>query len=362
MNNRKVSLLCVLFIILALPSSAFPRSPNWMRKDNIGFVHACRYSPAKEVKKLIKSQDFHHLNAEDEKGESPLSAALVYNPEREAIVQLLIKAGASPYKALMTAIEETDNQARVEILKAFPTVINEVSEKEPFAILCAVASYEVIEEKLKSGEPPNVYGLGAMKPLYFAARYNPDPKIINLLIDYGAESDNAHLMMSAAEGGNIKVIEALLKSGVKVDSIFEGGITALIYVSAQPQTYKSHHSTLAALEGIKALIKAGANVNAKDFLGNTPLTKAATFKHVETVKVLIDAGADVNMPGLAGNTPLICACLYSAPPQTLLNILLDSGANPKVKGEKGRRAIDYARQHKELAGTEAFLRLVRESR
>jgi len=50
------------------------------------------------------------------------------------------------------------------------------------------------------------------------------------------------------------------------------------------------------------LIAAGADVNAKDNDGSTPLHNAA--KHDEVVELLIAAGADVNAKNTLGWTPL----------------------------------------------------------
>jgi len=58
---------------------------------------------------------------------------------------------------------------------------------------------------------------------------------------------------------------------------------------------------------VKALLAAGANVNAKDDDGNTPLHMAAYANRIETAKVLLEAGADVNAVTTAGRTPMSMA-------------------------------------------------------
>jgi ankyrin repeat protein len=58
---------------------------------------------------------------------------------------------------------------------------------------------------------------------------------------------------------------------------------------------------------VKALLAAGANVNAKDDDGNTPLHMAAYTNRIAVAKVLLEAGADVNVVSSGGRTPMAMA-------------------------------------------------------
>ena len=58
------------------------------------------------------------------------------------------------------------------------------------------------------------------------------------------------------------------------------------------------------LEGIKDLLAKGADVNAKDDDGGTPLLIAVTLGNKEIAELLIANGADVNVKDKHGGTPL----------------------------------------------------------
>ena len=97
-------------------------------------------------------------------------------------------------------------------------------------------------------------------------------------------------------------------------------------------------------EIMQALIKAGANVNARSGEKKTPLHIAVSASNTHATEGLIQAGADVNAKDGDGETPLILAVLeaYSSRLE-LAGILLKAKADVNVKDGKGRTALQIAK-------------------
>jgi len=79
---------------------------------------------------------------------------------------------------------------------------------------------------------------------------------------------------------------------------------------------------------ISAAIKAGANVNARNSQGNTPLFAAAQFNpQAGAITALIAGGANVNARDNNGQTALDLATSVHAP-DSVINALFNAGAQP----------------------------------
>ena len=105
---------------------------------------------------------------------------------------------------------------------------------------------------------------------------------------------------------------------------------------------------------VEAAITAGADVNARDESGWTPLMRAAKFtKTPEVITLLLDAGATVNTRNGDGETALMFAARYTETPQ-VITLLLEAGADGKAKDEDGYTAFDWAEDNDSLKDTDAY--------
>ena len=71
---------------------------------------------------------------------------------------------------------------------------------------------------------------------------------------------------------------------------------------------------IAAIRGqyacIQALIKKGANMNARDNRGQTPAHLACTHGHSQTLQAILKSGADINLQDANGWTPVHAAAYH----------------------------------------------------
>ena len=95
---------------------------------------------------------------------------------------------------------------------------------------------------------------------------------------------------------------------------------------------------------------ASAAVSDPDFI---ELCKEGSFQQMVYA---IKGGANVNARNKSGLTPLMYAAGNNPDPE-VLNILLGAGADPKAKDEYERMAIDYAKNNEKLVNTDAFWKL-----
>lgn len=152
---------------------------------------------------------------------------------------------------------------------------------------------------LRTGASPCVRDKG--KSCLQLAGESGNAEILDLLFRHGADPNERDpkgnpILLWAAETGNYGLAHELLKN--KADSFAAGNNRWTVLHAA----CKGDLGLL-----VDRLIKLGCSVSAEDNCGNTPLHVAATFGSVEPARELLEWGADINATNVRGLTPLTCA-------------------------------------------------------
>ena len=108
------------------------------------------------------------------------------------------------------------------------------------------------------------------------------------------------------------------------------------------------------VEDVRDMLDQGADVNAADDYGRTPLQLAAVTNYEPSViKLLLDRGADVNARADDGWTPLHLAAAHNDS-LSIIKLLLERGANFRASSDYGQNACDLVANNDALALSEAY--------
>ena len=110
--------------------------------------------------------------------------------------------------------------------------------------------------------------------------------------------------------------------------------TALHYAAAE-----------GSVDEVMGLLDARLGVNDVDDAGFTPLHYAAQALRADTAKLLIARGADLEARNVYGNTPLLVALgKVRDLPGDVVRVLLDAGADPDAENNTGVSPRSLARR------------------
>lgn len=157
---------------------------------------------------------------------------------------------------------------------------------------CELGDLNRVKELIKAGDDLEIQDKDEQTPLTTAMN-NCNLEIVEELILSGANVDRKvygtpMIMFTDL----LDVIRILLDNGADPDASDDGD-TALL-----------RHSIYGEVEIIEELLCAGANVNAQNKYGHTPLYEAVRNLNLECVKILLEAGANPNILTNAKESPL----------------------------------------------------------
>ena len=173
--------------------------------------------------------------------------------------------------------------------------------------------------------------------------------LLTLCLDGSAVAATPSPVADAAERRDPTAVRALLGSAIQrgnatgVNVPQPDGTTALHWAA-----YHDDADTAAVL------LKAGANVNAVNRYGISPLVQACKNGNAGMVKLLLDAGADVNATLKGGETTLMLAARSGD--AEAVTMLLVRGVNPNARERLGQTALMWAAAEGHTAVIRALIR------
>jgi ankyrin repeat protein len=218
-----------------------------------------------------------------------------------------------------------------------------VAQPTPLVRAVTAGDLSAVNQLIQAGADVNQRDNIGQTPLIWASRQGRLEIVRSLMrarADPNVKDQNGWTPVSSAfEFRHFDVVEALIQAGAEVDreqlrkdvntkdasgeSLLArvrdpASLLALVRLGADPNATSRYGGrtvlTTAAFAGdldrVRALIKAGADVNAKDPRGYTPLLLASHMGHSGVVQALVDAGADANWEGSGGWTALMQASYF----------------------------------------------------
>ncbi|CAF1036378.1 unnamed protein product [Adineta steineri] len=145
-----------------------------------------------------------------------------------------------------------------------------------------------------------------------------------------------------AECGSIDGIKCWLREGADIDAQDAYGYTPLM-----------NAAMLGRLDVVKALIEAGADIQKPGQFGYTALHAAAQSGHLDVVQALVKYGASVNCKNQDGDIPLILAVRGTH--AEIIDYLLKSGSDIHQNGWLGQSAVHTAIANGDQATADTLL-------
>ena len=208
----------------------------------------------------------------------------------------------------------------------------------PLAFSAAHNAKDVARALLRAGASVNPPASEAGSPLFWAASFG-DAEFVAMLLERGAEVD------SKEKGTGSTPLHGAASSGLEPQK----KVQILLAAGAEPNAEDSSGKTPLHICSDKQvgaiLLEGGANIRSAAQTGSTPLHSAVLHERTEMVEYLLDRGADPNANDVRGNTALHVVAQYSGRGGLdMAKLLIEAGADPRARNHRGQSPIDEARR------------------
>jgi ankyrin repeat protein len=241
----------------------------------------------------------------------------------------------------------------VEALRTLLTAGAQVNAQNDFGatpLMWAITEPQKVRLLVAAGADVNAKSKMGRPALYLAAANDGSSTTVRLLLDHRAKVE-AQTLVAAASANDLASIRLLIEKGAAVNEKDDLGRTPLMHAAGNGN-----------LKAVELLLSKGADVNAISAdkaetvkngpiaLGNlTALMLAVPAGGPEVVKALLDAGANVNAEDVRHMTPLMLAVATDRADPRTVRLLLQRGADIGKKDRTGLTAAGWAKQYNSSA-------------
>ncbi|MES2604866.1 MAG: ankyrin repeat domain-containing protein [Pseudomonadota bacterium] len=360
----RTSTVITSFLLILIPCITFA----WTADELL--MRAVRSGDHATAEKLVASTDVNHLLPD---GSTPLAWAV--ESQDVAMVQLLLKAGASPRVAnsasvapLLIACEYGD-AAIIDMLLAAEADVNATRSDgiTPLAICAGNAKAATVERLIAAGATIDQTDHAGQTPLMWAAAKGRI-ETIQLLLKHGADVNRITAkgftpLFFAVKSGEPAAPVVVLEAGGNPDHVGPGN-TSVVQLAMYQQDF-----AFAA-----RMIERGVDLTAFDRNGNQLLHAAILADQPALVRQLLAKGASADvMTGTSlvewrfernfkssdyyvpPKTPLLLAAERGA--ASIMRMLADAGADTSLRAEDGTSIVLAAAASGTMAALEVALEL-----
>lgn len=207
--------------------------------------------------------------------------------------------------------------------------------------------------------------------MIFGGKVFPEILLFTFLVCLASAASQEELdqsVMDSAENCDTGEMERLINAGANIHATNQLGETVLLHALGHPecmtfvikkgvsvdarighfQTENDQATSLMMASGtddpesVPVLIDAGADVNARNITGKTPIMFAAENAAIKTIGLLLAGGADINQRDLRGRTALMLAACSGENSAEVVQFLMNKSADIDARDRRGKSASFYA--------------------